>query len=896
MTKRTAPPPTEKAAARKAVKPPPDQSKKPRATDSRKSAKSPSSSVARGTTNLVIVESPAKARTIEKYLGKGFKVQASVGHIMDLPEKGLGVDIENDFEPEYVATGRKDVLRALKTAAAKADAIYLCTDPDREGEAIAWHIVRYLDPPREKIHRATFNEITQKAVRAAIENPRQIDDNLCMAQQTRRILDRLVGYKISPLLIRKVRQGLSAGRVQSVAVRLLCDREAEIEAFQPEEYWSVEIDVEADTPPPFRLKLAKIDDKKANVPDKDQADAIVRAVRTERLAVGAVVKEPHKRSPQPPFITSSLQQEAARKLRFAPSHTSRVAQALYEGVELGAEGSVGLITYMRTDSTRIADSAVEAVREFIGSRYGAEYLPAQRRTYPSKKGAQDAHEAIRPTLLDRPPESVAAFLSADQKALYELIWNRFVACQMRPAELERTRIEAPVRDGKYLFAATGSVVTFPGFLAVYEEGHEKEDEEKTVAEETSSQLPSVSEGETLKPIAYIPEQHFTQPPPRFSMSSLIRELERRGIGRPSTYVSILSTIQNREYVARVKGYFRPTDLGRMVTSILIESFPEILDIDFTANMEKELDDIEEGQRAWLDVLGGFYRDFEKRLDEASRSMRSPRGEEQETDIECEKCGSRMVVKWGRNGHFLACSKYPECRNTRPYETDEEGNIVSEPMPSTDETCDRCGAPMTARSGPHGPFLSCTNYPDCKHVRQIAEVTDGKAIAAEAPPETDEVCEKCGAKMVVKTGRNGPFLACSAFPKCRNAKNIGEVRDGKAVAEAVVDTGEVCDKCNSPMIVKTGKRGAFLACSAYPKCRNTRPLEGGKAEALGVAASKAPARPKPVETDEKCPNCGKPMVLRRGRHGPFLGCSGYPKCKTVQKASPDIVEKHSKEEG
>ena len=885
-----------------------------------------------GKGNLVIVESPAKARTIEKYLGPEFKVLASVGHVRDLPPSELGVDIEHDFEPVYVTmAGKHKVLSALKKAAGEAATIYLCTDPDREGEAIAWHVAECIQPGGKPLYRATFNEITRSAVREAIAHPTTINQNLCMAQQARRILDRLVGYQISPLLWKKVQGGLSAGRVQSVAVRLLCQREEEVEAFKPEEYWTIDANAEGQTPPPFRLRLAKIDGEKARVPNQDSANAIVSAVQGQPFVVTAVVKKPVKRSPQPPFITSSLQQEAARKMRLAPAHTMKVAQGLYEGVAIGAEGPVGLITYMRTDSTRVAASALDAVRGFISEKYGPRYLPDKPRVFANKKGAQDAHEAIRPTLLDHPPEKIANYLNDEQMALYRLIWDRFVASQMSPAEIEQTTIEVPVLGGKYLFTATGSVVTFAGFLAVYEEGHDQGDEEKSAAEETADRLPQVREGERLKVHAVIPEQHFTQPPPRYSMSSLIRELEKRGIGRPSTYATILSTIQEKKYAERVKGFFRPTDLGRMVTGILIESFPEVLDVKFTARMEEELDEIEEGTLHWLDVMRRFYDAFQKRLAAAQTSMRSPKGETRDTDIPCEKCGAKMQVKWGRNGHFLACSNYPDCKNTKPFSTDEEGNIVAEEHPQTDEICEKCGKPMVVRTGKRGPFLACSGYPDCKNSRPISEIQNGKAVAAEALPQTDEVCEKCGAKMVVKNGKRGPFLACSGYPKCRNAKNIGEIKDGKAVAETVPQTDEKCENCGKPMVVKNGKRGPFLACTGYPQCKTARPMpEGmksaaggagagaagaaggagsgsaggagaraaggaGAASATGAAAFARPARPQPIETEEKCENCGKPMLLRQGPRGLFLGCSGYPKCKTARNATPEILEKYQKTE-
>ena len=795
-------------------------------------AKTSSGRGSKSASNLVIVESPAKAKTIEKYLGKDFRVLASVGHVIDLPKSKLGVDIENDFEPEYVTIrGKKKVLDELKKAAAKAERVYLATDPDREGEAIAWHVKNYLKVDDTIVNRATFNEITRDAVREAIDHPSKLDMSLCMAQQTRRILDRLVGYQISPLLWSNVRRGLSAGRVQSVAVRILCEREAEIRAFKADEYWTIQIEVEGPKPPQFKIRLAKVDGEKPTIPNQETAEAIVAACRDQALQVASVEKKPLKRNPKAPFITSSLQQEAARKLRFSPSRTMRIAQGLYEGVNIGSDGTVGLITYMRTDSTRSAESAIQAARGFIAERYGENYVPESANRYASNKGAQDAHEAIRPTLLDHPPEALQQYLDPDQLKLYRLIWNRFVASQMAPAQLERTTVEVPVRDGKYLFVATGTVVKFNGFLAVYEEGHDERDGQQTTEEETANKLPQMQQGDALKPLEFLPEQHFTQPPPRFSQSSLIRELEKRGIGRPSTYAAIIQTIQDKKYAEVEKTYFHPTELGEIVTDILVDSFPDILDPTFTAEMETELDEIEEGDRPWLEVMRDFYTKFAARLEHAKEHMKSPKTEVEETDIECDKCGAMMVIRWGRNGKFLSCSKYPDCKNAKQFTVDDDGKIVPEEQPQTDEMCDKCGAPMVVKSGRNGRFLACSNYPECKTTRNIAEVENGKAVAqaAEDLPETDEVCEKCGSKMIVRNSRRGPFIACPGYPKCRNAKSIAEVRDGKAIAEKLPETDEKCDKCGAPMAVKKGKRGLFLACTAFPKCRNAKPYKEDEGE-------------------------------------------------------------------
>ncbi|MFW6286755.1 MAG: type I DNA topoisomerase [Candidatus Sumerlaeota bacterium] len=865
-------------------------------TTKKSTSKKSTSRGASGAKNLVVVESPAKARSINNYLGKDFTVKASVGHVLDLPKSKLGVDIENNFTPELVTIrGKKKTIDELKKAAKNAQTVYLATDPDREGEAIAWHIAKALQLDPDKMRRATFNEITPNAVREAIANPGAIDENLCMAQQTRRVLDRLVGYQISPLLWKNVRRGLSAGRVQSVAVRLVCEREGEIVAFEPQEYWTIEAEVEGKNPPTFRLKLTKVDDKKPAIGNEDDATAILKELRSQTLTVGNVEKKPGKRNPSPPFITSTLQQEAARRLHLSPRRTMAVAQGLYEGVNIGGGSTVGLITYMRTDSTRLSNDAVKNIRGFIKDKFGGEYVPVKPNVYRGKKGAQDAHEAIRPTQLDRPPETLKQYLDDEQYALYEQIWNRFVACQMAPAKLERTTIEVPLSDGKYLMTAKGSVVTFPGFLKLYEESREENDKPD---ESDGKTLPKVEKGEALMAHEWLPEQHFTQPPPRYSMSSLIRELERRGIGRPSTYAAIVSTILDKKYVERIEGYFRPTELGNVVTDILVDSFPEILDVEFTAKMEQELDEVEEGDREWLEVMREFYKGFEERLEKAKTEMRSPRTEERPTDIDCPECGAKMVVKWGKNGRFLACTNYPDCKGTLPCEIKADGSVEVEEVPTTDAVCEKCGAPMQVKRGRRGSFLACSNYPDCKNTRNILEVKDGKAIPADALPDTDEVCEKCGSPMAVKNSRRGPFLACTGFPKCRNAKNIAEIKDGKAVAEHLPETDEVCEKCGKPMTVKSGKRGLFLACTGYPKCRNSKPYEGPEAEeyAEKAKAKKASApkasKPKPIETEEKCENCGKKMLLRQGRNGWFLGCSGYPKCKTTRQAEPELVEKYT----
>jgi len=703
--------------------------------------------------SLVIVESPAKARTINKFLGRDFTVIASVGHIKDLPKSKLGVDIEKDFKPDYVTIkGKAATIKQLKEAGKGADKIYLAPDPDREGEAIAWHIADEVDKKRTKTCRVLFNEITEKAVREAIEHPMGLDRNKYEAQQARRVLDRLVGYQVSPILWDKVRRGLSAGRVQSVAVRIICDREREIQKFVPREYWSIEAELKgpgADSTP-FRAKLSRYRDKKVEIGCEEEARAITDGLKGASYVVTDVQKRATKRNAAAPFTTSKLQQEAARKLGFTARKTMTLAQQLYEGVEIGDQGPVGLISYMRTDSTRLSAEAVEAARDFIAARYGAEYLPPKPNVYKTKKKSQDAHEAIRPTYLKYTPESVKQYLSRDQFRLYQLIWNRFIACQMAPALIDQTRVS--ISAGECLFSATGSVVKFPGFTAVYIEGKDAGDAED---EGREGGLPPLEKGQELALLGLHPAQHFTQPPPRYTEASLVKELEEKGIGRPSTYAAILSTIQDREYVEKEKNTLKPTELGFMVTDLLTASFPEILDVEFTARMEEELDRIEEGRMSWSETMREFYGPFKERLDKARVGMKNVKAEETPTDVKCDKCGGVMVIKWGRKGKFLACSGYPECRNTSDFTTDEEGRVVpvekvEEP---TGESCPACGGPMVVKSGRFGRFLACSNYPECKTTK---------------PFSTGVACEKEGCDGVLverRTKKGRVFYGCSNYPKC-----------------------------------------------------------------------------------------------------------------------------------
>jgi DNA topoisomerase-1 len=724
----------------------------------------------------VVVESPAKAKTIGKYLGRNFTVKASVGHIKDLPESRLGVDIEDGFTPEYsVIKGKVKVLKEIKKAAEKAEAIYLATDPDREGEAIAWHIAEELNRPSANVHRVLFNEITARSIREAMARPERLNRNKFEAQQARRILDRLVGYLISPLLWEKVRRGLSAGRVQTVAVRLLCEREKEIQAFVSQEYWTIDAFLEGSNPPSFKASLFKIDSKKPDLKNQEETQAVLRDLSALSFSVKEIERKERRKFPPAPYITSQLQQEASRKLRFTAKKTMALAQRLYEGVELGQEGPVGLITYMRTDSVRLSPEALQEVRRFIGEKYGAAYLPENPIVYKSRKTAQEAHEAIRPTSLKYDPETVKPFLTPDHQALYELIWNRFVACQMNPAVYDQTAVD--VEAGKYIFRATGSILMFPGFMALYIEAAEENGENQ----DQEGKLPELKAGEALKLLNLSPEQHFTQPPPRYTEATLIKDLEEKGIGRPSTYAAILDNIQEREYAAKEKGRLFPTDLGCLVNELLVENFRDIFDIQFTAQMEDELDKVEEGQLPWTQALQDFYDPFQTDLAKAKDQMQDMKGKGVPTDLTCDKCGAPMVIKLGRHGQFLACSNYPDCKNTKEFLKKESGEIAVVEEKPIEETCDKCGAPMAVKTGRFGKFLACSNYPKCKTTQKIGAAGGAKGEKAKAEP-TGENCDKCGAPLVYRKGRFGPFIACSNYPKCRYTKKLAAAKEAEGTEE------------------------------------------------------------------------------------------------------------------
>jgi DNA topoisomerase-1 len=793
----------------------------------------------------VVVESPAKAKTINKYLGRNYKVVASMGHVRDLPKSKLGVDVEDGFEPSYeVIASRKKVLKELKDAAKDAAEIYVATDPDREGEAIGWHLAEELGSGnRKKIRRLMFNEITKKGVLAALENPTQINKQMVDAQQARRVLDRLVGYKISPLLWDKVRRGLSAGRVQSVALKLVVDREREIEAFVPEEYWNLTARLEGPVPPEFDAKLLKKDGANVKIGNQEEADAALADLRAAAWAVSSVTTKERRKGAVPPFITSKLQQAA----RFPVKKTMMIAQQLYEGIELPGEGSVGLITYMRTDSTRVSDQALADVREYIGQRFGPDYVPEKPTYYRAKKDAQDAHEAIRPTSMKYPPDEIRASLTPDQYYLYKLVWNRFVASQMPPATFDETTvdIDAVPEAGEpaYLFRVKGSVPKFAGWMAVYnQEAAEARtdgpgpDAVTAEDEEGSSVLPALAEGDRLTLKELKPEQKFTQPPPRYSEATLVKALEENGIGRPSTYASIISVIQARDYVNKIDGRFKPTMLGMMlVEKLLSPAFDDILDVEYTRNLEEDLDKIEEGEEDYESTLSSFYKKFVKDLRSAAKGMPNLKeGVEPNPPVACDKCGKPMVIKAGKFGLFLACSGYPDCENTRELETPEpgaEGEI--------EETCENCGKPMAVKRGRFGQFLACTGYPECKTTRKLISTKQG-LTAAKPDQLLDENCPKCGSQLVLKHGRFGEFTACSNYPNCRYVKQKS--------------TGVACPKDGGDIVERKSRRGkVFFGCANYPDCDFTlwnRPVA------------------------EKCPDCGAPFLVEKitKRHGRQLVCN------------------------
>ena len=716
---------------------------------------------------LVIVESPAKAKTINRYLGDQYRVRASMGHVRDLPEKEMGVDIEHDFAPDYqVIPGREKTVAELKKLAKNSEEVFLATDLDREGEAIAWHLAEALRLPKDKVRRVIFNEITKSAILAAFRQPSAIDENKVNAQQARRILDRIVGYRLSPLLWKKVRRGLSAGRVQSVAVRLIVEREREIEKFKQEEYWEIEAELSPRSPSAgargaksFRAKLIQLVNNEtttrdeAEISTEAEAKKLVEELRSEKFIVGKVEEKERALQAAPPFNTSTMQQQASIQLHFSARKTMLLAQRLYEGVELGSEGSAGLITYMRTDSLRVADQAAAACREYLKQQFPAAYLPPKPLFYRSAKEAQGAHEAIRPTEVERAPEAVKPFLEKDLFRLYELIWRRFVASQMMPGRLGVTNVE--IAAGRGIFAVQGKNLLFDGHLRV--SGWDPKNE---------LHLPRLATGNELNLLSLAPSQHFTQPPPRYTEATLVKTLEKLGIGRPSTYAPIISTIQQRHYVGLLKRQFHATDLGKMVTDQLVEHFGDIMDVKFTSHMEDRLDEIEEAKTDWLQALREFYEPFLADLKKAEKNMKRP--EPEATEYKCELCGKPMLKRWSSHGPFLGCSGYPACRFTQPL--DAEGKPAARPAPeATGEKCEKCGSPMVIRTGRHGRFMACTGYPKCKNTKSLDTPME--------IPEELKTCEKCGKPMAIRRGRRGPFLGCTGYPDCKNAKPLPKAEKG-----------------------------------------------------------------------------------------------------------------------
>ena len=881
--------------------------------------------------NLVIVESPAKAKTIGKYLGPDFEVTASKGHVRDLPMKKFGIDIENGWAATYQdLPDRLDLINGLRKQAAKAKMVYLAPDPDREGEAIAWHLKESLGLTDEHVQRVTFNEITKSAVQKAFTQTRAINEDLVRAQETRRFLDRVVGYQLSPLLRKKITRHATAGRVQSVAVRLIVEKEREIQAFKSEEYWKItgtfmpvelagqvasdffkkmreaearrkeaaanktapkpedenepveaegatEAGEEAVAPMPqlelveempegaFTAELSQWDGKKFESDNGERSQTIVDEISKHPVSVAKIEQKDRQEKPVPPFTTSTLQQQAAMRLRYTAKRTMMAAQRLYEGVEIKGEGSVALITYMRTDSVRVSNDALKAVREHIEARFGKPYLPEQANVYSSGKSAQEGHEAIRPTDLSQTPDKLKNVIPLEQFKLYDLIYRRFVASQMTPAVFAVTNVEIEAAQKKGLFKAQGKILKFDGYRKVLAPGKSED-----------AILPALKENDPLSLMELIPTQHFTQPPARFNEASLVKTLEKEGIGRPSTYASIISKIQERGYVELKERRFFATELGMVVTDALVKNFPQIMDVKFTSHMEDELDDIENAKIGWREVLDEFYQPFNKLLKTAETSMEPIKGIE--TGEKCPNCGSPLILRWSKHGKFAGCSNYPECKYIKPREG-EERQVVE-----TEYSCTDCGKPLLERMGKYGKFYACSGYPECKMVMNIGE----GGIPVPAMKKTEHVCEKCGKPMVLREGKRGPFLACTGYPKCKNAKDVD--KDGNPMKP--IDTGVMCDKCGGPMAVRKGPRGPFLGCAAYPKCRNAKPLpEDLKEKLKDILPPPPPKKELPqVEILETCPECAGPMKLREFRGRYFLGCTKYPKCKGTAKLSEELAAK------
>ncbi|MFC1562414.1 type I DNA topoisomerase, partial [candidate division KSB1 bacterium] len=781
---------------------------------------------------------------------------ATVGHIKNLPKNKIGVDIKKDFNPEYVTIeGKEEVINKLKKISRNKDKIFIATDPDREGEAIAWHISEEIKSKENSrsIKRVLFNEITKDGILEGIKKPKEIDQKRVSAQQARRVMDRLVGYKVSPFLWKTIHSGLSAGRVQSVALRLISEREEVINAFVPEEYWSITAVLREENIDSFSSELFKIKGKDFKIPDKKSVKGHIKNIEKGKFVVRDVRKRNVKRNPSSPFITSTLQQEASNRFGMSTSKIMLLAQQLYEGIEITKKERAGLITYMRTDSTRISDKAVEDVRNYIYNSYGKEYLPDKPRVFKrGVKKIQDAHEAIRPTSFSLLPSKVKKYLNNDQFKLYELIWNRFVACQMSEAIVEQN--QADIECGDYLFRTTVSVITFAGFLQVYEEFRENNSEDVQV------KIPvGLKRGMELDLVKITDKQHFTKPPPKYTESSLVKALDSNGIGRPSTYSIIISNIIQRKYIEKRERKLHPTELGLTVNKILIRSFPEIFNVEFTSNMEDKLDKIEAGKKNSVKILKDFYNPFEVLLKNVNSKRAEIKNElEERTGEKCEVCGSEMIIKWGRHGKFYACSGYPRCKNTKPLEqkktesvdaslkdvNSESPEIKNDMTERTEEKCEVCGSEMVVKWGRHGKFYACSEYPRCKNT---------KPLEKKKTEPVDEKCPKCSSNLIKKDGRYGEFFACSNYPKCKFTRPVKVFKP--------VEVGEKCPKCDSPLVIKMGRYGKFLACSNYPKCKYI-----GKFK-LGV----------------KCPRegCDGDVVKKLSKKKKsFYGCSNYPKCDFV----------------
>lgn len=740
--------------------------------------------------SLVIVESPSKAKTINKFLGKEYKVTASVGHIIDLPPNRFGVNIEGGFKPEYIKIrGKEKIIKELKKEAGNSKMVYIATDPDREGEAIAWHIASVLDKPDKEIRRIEFNEITKNAVATAMNSSREIDMSRVYSQQARRVLDRIVGYQVSPLLWKTIYKGLSAGRVQSVALRLVCERESEIREFKPQEFWTIAIEVKSDRSDAFKAKLVKIFNgkkkkfEKATIANQKESDQHVANIKKADLFISEIIRKEVKKQPSPPFITSTLQQTAARMLGYSTRKIMITAQQLYEGIELPGKGSVGLITYMRTDSTRISNEALDFARNLIQKEFGEKYLPGHARVFKTKKSAQDAHEAIRPTYIDPEfaPAKIKEHLSRDQFKIYDLIWKRFLASQMQPAVFDKTIVE--IQGDDYLFQVEGEVQKFDGFLKLY---NDTNGNGENGSDENAQIPPGLEKDDNLKLLNIEPKQNFTKPPARFTESTLVKELDKLGIGRPSTYAQIITTILNRKYVEKIEKKLHATDLGETVNKILITNFPDIFNVKFTAEMEQELDKVAENEFKYEDIMRNFYTPFQAAMDSANEQKQQIKEDLQEsTEEKCEKCGRAMVIKWGRNGKFLACSGFPECKNTKPLTEEEKPQ-------ETDEKCEKCGGNMVIKSGRFGRFMACSNYPTCKNTKPIP-----LGIS----------CPKCGSDVVArKTKKGRTFYGCSKYPDC------DFVSWNKPVNQA-------CPECKNNYLLEkyTQAKGNFLQC---PECKIT----------------------------------------------------------------------------